>query len=277
MLTAIPGRKAIPHAGFADSDVPGLMQRAMRWVRGNILIPDARRGWVRHALRAAERIIVEEGIEAVLISTPPHSAQLIGLGLKRRWPNLRWVADLRDPWTDIFFVGELFQGRRAKRRNAAWEAQVIGQADAITVVGPSMKKTLAGQYGAAVDSKTTVITNGFDQEDLDRIDIAPSGRDRFRITYVGTMADSYAPEVLFQAAREAMTMDPALPLELRFVGGEFPKVKKMAEAAGLGSCCTWEGQVSHDAALREMASARILLLVIPQGGGEERILTGKLY
>lgn len=277
LLMAIAGRKAVPRAGFADSGKPWPMQRAMRWVRGNVLIPDARRGWVRYALRAAERIVVEERIDAVLISTPPHSAQLIGLELKKRWPGLHLVADLRDPWTDIFFVNELFQGKRAKRRNAAWEAQVVKQADAITVVGPSMKQALAQRYGAKVNAKTSVITNGFDREDLERIGTIPLATGRFRITYVGTMADSYAPEVLFEAARLVMAADPTLPLELRFVGGEFPEVRKMAETAGLEGRCRWEGQVSHDEALREMAAAQMLLLVIPQGIGEERILTGKLF
>lgn len=242
-----------------------------------MLIPDARRGWVRYALQAAERIIEEEEIESVLISSPPHSAQLIGLGLKERWPAMRLVVDLRDSWTDIFFVNELFQGERAKRRNAAWEAQVVRKADAITVVGPSMKQSLAERYGAAVEAKTAVITNGFDREDLERIGTVPLAAERFRITYVGTMAHSYAPEVLFEAARCAMATNTGLKLELRFVGGEFPQVRKLAEAAGMDVCCTWQGQVPHDEALREMAAAHMLLLVIPQGIGEERILTGKLF
>lgn len=277
MLMAIAGRKAVPHAGFADNAKPGLLQRAMRWVRGNLLIPDARRGWVRHAVQAAECIIRAEQIDAVLISSPPHSAQLIGLELKKRWPGLRIVADMRDPWTDIFYVNELFEGKRAKRRNAAWEAQVVKQADAITVVGPSMKQALAQRYGAEVNAKTSVITNGFDEEDLERIGKIPLTAERFRITYVGTMAGSYAPGVLFEAVLKVLAANPAIALELRFVGGEFPEVRKMAEAAGLGGRCTWEGQVPHDEALREMAAAQMLLLVIPQGIGDERILTGKLF
>ena len=37
--------------------------------------------------------------------SPPHSTQLIGLELKRMF-NLNWLADMRDPWTEIYYNKE---------------------------------------------------------------------------------------------------------------------------------------------------------------------------
>jgi glycosyltransferase involved in cell wall biosynthesis len=276
LLEAVGGKKAVPHAGFAGARKDGPLQRAMRWVRGNWMLPDARRGWVRHAVRAASEAIRDEGIDTIVISSPPHSSQLIGLRLKKRFPSLRWIADLRDPWTDIYFAKELMKGAAAQRRDAAWEAAVIEQADAVVVVGPSLKRGLADRYGGVIDQKIHVITNGYDAADLVAVkDIRPTAV-RFRITYVGTMAGSYDPRAFFRAVK-ALGANTERPVELRFVGAISGEVRAMAEQEGITDRCAWVDPVPHEEALREMASANMLLLVIPAGPGDDRILTGKLF
>ena len=276
ILAAIGGKNAVPHAGFASAKKEGMVQRAMRWVRGNWMIPDARRGWVKHAVRAAAEIIEREKIGTIVISSPPHSSQLIGLELKRRFPDLRWIADLRDPWTDIYFTKELMKGPRAVRLDAEWEARVMKGADAIVVVGPSMKKAFASRYGQDVEKRINVITNGYDRSDIERVKTIRPASDRFRITYVGTMAGSYDPRAFFDAM-SACAGAGDRTIELRFVGSVSAEVRAIAVAAGVDRICTWVPSVSHDEALREMAEANMLLLVIPDGDGAERILTGKLF
>ena len=276
ILGAVAGKKAVPHAGFAGAKREGLMQRAMRWVRGNWMIPDARRGWVRYAVEAAADVIAREKIGTIIISSPPHSSQLIGLELKKRFPTLHWIADLRDPWTDIYFAKELMKGPRAERLDALWEARVMNEADAVVVVGPSMKKSFAARYGEEVGKKITVIPNGFDRMDVERIGKPSTGGDGFRITYVGTMAGSYDPRAFFSAV-SAVRSGGHTAIELRFVGSVSAEVKALAIGEGVDDICTWIAPVPHDEALQEMAAANMLLLVIPSGEGEERILTGKLF
>ncbi|MBK9758693.1 MAG: glycosyltransferase [Flavobacteriales bacterium] len=276
ILAAIGGKNAVPHAGFAGANKEGLIQRAMRWVRGNWMIPDARRGWVKYAVKAAAKVIEREKIGTIVISSPPHSSQLIGLELKKRFPMLRWIADLRDPWTDIYFTKELLKGARAKRLDAAYEAEVMRTADAVVVVGPSMKSSFAQRYGADVEKKISVITNGYDQRDMDRISKPLLSHDEFRITYVGTMAGSYDPRVFFKAI-SSLRGQVAVPIRLRFVGSVSSEVRTMADHEGVSDLCQWIPSVPHDDALREMAAAHMLLLVIPSGEGVERILTGKLF
>lgn len=276
LLAALGGKGAVPHAGFATGGREGALKRAMRWVRGNWMIPDARRGWVRHAVKAAIALIEREGIGTVLISSPPHSSQLIGLRLKERFPHLRWIADLRDPWTDIYFARELMKGRRAQRLDGAYEAAVLEQADAVVVVGPSMRSAFVQRYGHGVEARLHVIPNGYDADDLKGIARHPLPGDRLRITYVGTMAGSYAPQAFFTAVAEALKRSP-LPIELRFIGQVGQAVREAAARAGVLDRCVWNEPVKHAKALEEMAAAHVLLLVIPEGPGDERILTGKLF
>ena len=277
MLAAIGGKGAVPHAGFAGTRRVGPLQRAMRWVRGNWMIPDARRGWVKHAVTAAARIIERDGINTIVISSPPHSSQLIGLELKRRFPHLRWIADLRDPWTDIYYAKELHQGERAKRLNARWEERVMKQADALVVVGPGMARSFTTRYGAVVGKKITVIPNGYDRADVERVERPALPSDRFRITYVGTVAASYDPRMFFRAVAGVRKSHPEVPFELRFIGSAGDDVREMARIEGVDDVCAWHAAVPHDAALQEMMAAHLLLLLIPTGDGADRILTGKLF
>jgi glycosyltransferase involved in cell wall biosynthesis len=200
---------------------------------------------------------------------------LIGLRLRDRFPKLRWIADLRDPWTDIYFAKDLHMGAAAQRRNAQWEERVMKQADVVVVVGPSMERSLVERYGDEVGRKIHVIPNGYDQVDIDRAGDVRPAKGSFRITYVGTMAASYDPRAFFASVRSAISSVPNI--ELRFVGSVSEEVKVMAAEAGIGEQCSWIPPVDHDAALREMKAANALLLVIPDSDGAEKILTGKLF
>ena len=55
-----------------------LFEKFSRLVRGNLFVPDPRRGWNKYALRKAIELIKAENIESVITSGPPHSTHLIG-------------------------------------------------------------------------------------------------------------------------------------------------------------------------------------------------------
>ena len=78
------------------------LKNSLRFIRGNFFIPDARKGWNKHAYRKAAELVSKNNYDAVIVTSPPHSSQLIGLKLKKNF-DIKWIADLRDPWTDIYY------------------------------------------------------------------------------------------------------------------------------------------------------------------------------
>lgn len=274
LLARVFGGGVVPRAGFAGEPPPGPFKRGLRWLRGNLFIPDARRGWVRHAVRAATDLLRHGHFDAIVISSPPHSAQLIGLALKKRFPQLRWIADLRDPWTDMWYTRELMQGARAARRNAAWEERVVRTADVLLTTGPSLKRTLTGRYGADAGERIHVLPNGYDTADLPTAAPGPP-EGEFRITYVGSMAASYDPAVFFKALGRVTGDNPQARISFHGVGAIDPHIQAMARAAGVD--CTWSPPVDHAAALSAMHAAHMLLLVLPDAPGVEQVLPGKLF
>ena len=103
LYKSVSPTKEIPYSGFANEPKPTFLQKMARFVRGNFFLPDPRKGWNRYAYQVACQIIEKEAVDAVITTSPPHSTQLLGIKLKKRFPNLTWLADLRDPWTDIYY------------------------------------------------------------------------------------------------------------------------------------------------------------------------------
>lgn len=275
ILSTIIGKKNVPYGGFANANKESKKQKFLRWVRGNFFIPDARVGWISYAFNEAKRIIAEEKIECVYISSPPHSSQLIGLKLKEVFPMLRWVADLRDPWTDIYYYKDLLHGKRAKMKDEQFEKQVLESADAIVVVSEPIKNSFLEKSVLVRPSKIHVLPNGYDESDFESgVSVA---KGIFNITYVGTMADSYKPEIFFNVFKRLVKQYAELNIRFNFIGNAPWTLKKMVDDMGLEANCSWGGHIGHDEAVKEMQRANALLLIIPDTEGAKGILTGKLF
>ncbi|MEO8087652.1 MAG: glycosyltransferase family 4 protein [Bacteroidota bacterium] len=274
MLTKLTGNKA-PYGGFANKDKDKFSQRVLRFVRGNFFIPDARKGWVKHAYAKAAELIEAEKINTLLISSPPHSSQLIGLKLKKKFPQLKWIADLRDPWTDIFYYNDMLHTKMALAKDAAFEKQVVEQADELIVVSKPILTNYLSKSNLIDEKKIHVIPNGFDEDDF------PPGKqsinEAFTITYVGTIADIYNPKMFFECLAMAMASHPDKKIKLRFVGGRTENIISMVRENKLDDITEFVPHVKHETAIGYMTSSDALLLVIPDVPDSHGILTGKLF
>lgn len=273
ILSAIAGKDKVPYGGFTNQKKSSFFQDLLKWIRGNFFIPDARIGWVKYATKKAADLIREHQIDCILISSPPHSSQLIGLKLKKEFPHLKWIADLRDPWTDIYYYKELLHTEWAKKKDRSLEKKVLERADAALVVSSYIKYAFAEKSLKVNVDKIHVLPNGYDEGDFKSLDKKDS--DKFYITYVGTMADSYKPSVFFEALAKVIKQNNIEHLVFRFVGSVPVSIKEKLNELGINS--EFIGHVTHKEAVRYMLSTNLLLLVIPDAPGAEGILTGKLF
>lgn len=269
------GKKSIP-TGFSNESNPGYFQKFSRFIRGNFFIPDARRGWVKHAFKESCKIIERENIDTVLTTSPPHSAQLIGLKLKKKY-NLKWIADMRDPWTDIYYYNEFNHLPFAKRLDLKYERLVLENADRIVTVSKQIKKLFLNKSSDIDPSKISVIPNGYDDEDFKLTNrfFSPSPNEEFIITYTGTLAESYNPKVFFTALKNIATKFPKI--KLRFVGNISSSVVDDIKKISLGDNIELIPDVSHDQSIENLLNSIILFLVIPEIKNDKGILTGKLF
>lgn len=258
-------------------ETQGPLARMALWIRANVFLPDARVGWVPFARRAARHLLREaarryEPYAAVLTSGPPHSVHLVGLGLRRT--GVPWVADFRDPWTDINFYDDLPMSAAARALDERLERRVLRTADAVTTVSPSWARLLERKGGLA-DDAVHVVHNGIDGADLSGIDTGAVRGDAFVLAHVGSLYATRNPEALWKALAR-LEADGEVPgLVIRLVGRVAPSVEAAARATGVPVEVV--PYAPHAEAVREMASAALLLLSIESFGAEAGMITGKLY
>lgn len=261
-------------AGIGSQKKKGLITKLLIWARGNLFIPDARRFWINPSYRFLKHYLKENPSITHIISTgPPHSMHLIARKLKHSFPHLKWVADFRDPWTEIDYYQELLPGKYADKRQKALELAVLKEADLVVSIGEDSAQGLAriGQR------KVEIITNGFifpefdaDKQVLDK---------RFSIAHFGSMAASRNPEILWLALSELVKELPALAahLEINLYGSVDFSVLESIEKNGLSAYFSGTKNVTHAQSISLQRSTQLLLLVANKSINSKGILTGKFF
>lgn len=267
--------RAVPHGGFANEGKPSFTQQAMRFVRGNFFLPDPRRGWNRYALAAVELLLAQgEQFDAVLTSSPPHSTQLIGLALQKKY-GLRWLADLRDPWTDIYYIKDLHRTPPAAWLDAHYERQVLTKADAVLVTSPETERLFRRKLPDLGKGKIVVLPNGYDAPDFQQPSAPPT--DCLRLTHTGTISARYRIEKLLKALAECQQRYPQVPWRLRFVGQVDAGIREQVAAAGLAAATEFLPFVPHQESVAYLLTSSALLMAIPDVALNRGILPGKIF
>lgn len=261
------------NAGFlSEKKRPGLAERFSIWLRGNFFIPDARKFWIKPSIKFLVKYLKQHPVDAIVSTGPPHSMHMIAHGVKKR-TGLPWLADFRDPWTNIDFYHELMLSSWADRKHHKQEMSVLKKADEVVVISNSMKtdflKLLKRDY--------SVITNGYDQDDIAGVDVKID--ERFSVAHIGTMVKTRNPLLLWEVLSEEVLKDTdfANDLEIKLVGSVDYSVTESIEAAGLGNYVNKISYVPHNEVVKIQQQSQVLLLLINDTPNAKVILPGKFF
>jgi len=270
----IAGKKNVPTAGFSNVDNASFTQKVATFIRSNFFIPDPRKGWNKYAYKEAVKIINKYNIKTVITSSPPHSTQLIGLKLKKKL-NINWVADLRDPWTDIYYYSILKHTFVSSAIDKAFERKVLVNADKVLTVSEGLKDLFLAKSEKINPDKIKILPNGFDPDDF--INAKKTNRESFTICYTGTMSDQYEPQKFLETFSEFIRDKNDTKILLQIVGNISKSILENIEKLKLGNYFQYIDTVPHNAIIDYQINASVLLLIIPNVKNAKGILTGKLF
>ena len=248
----------------------GLLSRLSLWVRGNFFIPDARVRWVKPSVNFLDKWLSENNVDAVITTGPPHSMHLIGLGLKNRFPKIPWIADFRDPWSDMDYLDEFKMGKRARVKMEKLESQVVSKADRIIVTSRSAGKKL-------VEGKNKIclfIPNGWDAADYPK-SIPKSSNTILTFGHFGALHGSRNAPGLWAAFAELKSKGGKF--QIRFAGSVSLEVRHDLSEMGLTSNCQFIGNLGHKEAVESMFGCDALLLIHNDTDSATRSTPGKLF
>jgi len=247
------------------------LQKFSNYIRANYFIPDARKYWKGYVLKAAKKILKEHKIEAIITTGPPHSTHLAGLKLRKKF-KIPWVADFRDPWTNIFYNNFLPRTERTKAKDLRLENAVVKGSDHLIVATPGLEREFEDRK-----EQITTILNGFDQAD-----IAPSSKqktEKFILAYVGNLLPTQSVNQLWEALEELVGdgFFTSANFMIKLTGKADDAVVHRLTTGVLKDVAEIEGYVPHKTATKRMQEAAMLLFLIPQDENNKLILTGKLF
>lgn len=246
------------------------LDKVLLWVRGNLFIPDARLFWVKPSISYLEKYIIENKIDTIITSGPPHSLHLIGLSLKEKL-DLMWFADFRDPWTTIGYHRALHLSSFAANRHKELEQQVLNAADSIIVTS----KTTKIEFQAITNKPITVITNGYDVEE-----VATQNKDiKFSLAHIGSFLSERNPTILWEILIELIEEVSSFnkDLEIKLIGAVSQEVLDDIQSHKLNAYLNNVGYVSHNEAIIQQRKSQVLLLIEIDSEDTKSIIPGKLF
>ena len=247
-----------------------ILEKLLLFIRGNFFIPDARVSWVRPSVSFLSNYISEHQIDTIITTGPPHSLHLIGLQLKQKHA-LKWVADFRDPWTQIGYHKKLKLSSFAQKKHKKLEASVLQNADQL-IVTSQKTKTL---FSELTTTPILVLSNGFDFEfptdsQLDS---------KFTLSHIGSLLEGRNPSVLWSVLSDLIEESEAFgaAFQLNLIGDVSSEVMDTIQGYGLEKHTHNIGYVAHKELLKYQTKTQLLLLIEENSKETEHIIPGKLF
>jgi hypothetical protein len=243
----------------------------LSFIRGNFFIPDPKVFWVKPSVSYLQKYLDNHTIDVIISTGPPHSMHLIAEKLHQK-NTVKWLADFRDPWSDLYYNKDFNQLAFAKNKNKRLEERILRNSDCILTVSNSLKEELE-----KTAKKVEVITNGFDDEFSASNNVILDTK--FSISYIGLLPKQSNPKLLFKVLKGLCKESEIFKkdLKLNFIGDISEEVKVEILANKLDENTDFVGYVSHQEAIAYQNKSQVLLLLIPNVKNNEGILTGKLF
>ncbi len=255
-----------------DVPVATKVYRSCQWNPYDIVkFPDKKTGWIFPAIMKGMSIIKHDNPNIIYSSSPPISAHLIALFLKKIF-KLPWVADFRDPWYSSCSERDISKINRFAI--ASVEKLIIKCADVVIANTDRATADYLNRYKAIVD-KIYVIPNGYDEADFQNIEEKKDEKNnkRMTISHVGEFYErSRNPNSFLRAVSELVSKDVSKrnEIQINFVGGgDYTKSSEfdsIIETNNLGSIVNCIDYVAHNESLGYLHSSDLLLLLVSKGG-----------
>lgn len=249
-----------------------------RWLN-KLWVPDNGIAVVPRYFLASYTLLKKENIANVIVSSPPHSMQLVGFLLKKiLGKKVNYVCDYRDSWNFSCHYEKPFKLLRCLSK--VMEREVLKVCDWFTFVSNPMLFKIESFYKLNVSSKAKLIMNGFSMHDVQIVDNVIRSpvlnHKHIRVGYFGNVTDS----------GDGCQNVNNLLRNIEDLGSK-PREKIIFEFYGTSKMCTFNKQrypnirmnppVSHVCALELMRGMDYLLIIHAKYENSDEIITNKFF
>ena len=223
---------------------------------------DGYRGWTKNSLETLPQWVQDKKIDVIISSYAPTAPHVVALRLKRQFPHLKWIADMRD---------EMSQGvglpSKIKSKYEKLEQDIFVYADAVT----SVSKPILDEFQNMAKNDNLLfreIRNGYDF----KINNKSIKNREFTLSYVGNFHGDINPNNFLEALSQLVNKDKISNFKIRFIGVK----THFTIPVNLKFKVEVLPSMPHAKAIEEMQNSDTLLLILPKNG-RKGVYTGKLF
>ncbi len=256
-------------SGFLSKN-PSFFQRFKNYIRANFFIPDAKMFWIRPSTKKIINYIKKNPVDFIISTGPPHSVHLIAKKVKEK-TGVKWLADFRDPWTEIDYFHHLPLTKKSINKHLKLEKEVLENADIVTVISKTMKLNY-DKFNANVH----VITNGYDDAVLSKI---PDMDKSFTITHIGLINSDRNPLMFWKVIAEIIEENEIFEqkVQINLVGTIADEVRNNIRELELEKYVNYTQYIPNQSVASFQMKSQVLLLLVNHVPSAKNIVTGKVY
>ncbi len=131
--------------------------------------------------------------------------------------------------------------------------------------------------------KVHVLSNGYDEEDFERVESHRFENGKFNIVYTGSFLPGYSPDHFFEGMKQVCSKNPNFEADVKFhlAGTMEPHMESLVldqiQEKGLASLVHYHGYLPHRKCVNLTLKADLLLLILWAGRGSENCIPAKCY
>jgi hypothetical protein len=243
-----------------------------KWLFGNLFTPED--FWLFGALKKAKTLFIENNFDIVLSSYGPISCHLVAYVLKKKYPDILWLADYRDLWSyNDYFARPIWPLYLFQRK---CEKIINNQANYLITVSEPLKEALADDFKGEI----LVIENGYFPEDFhveytDHIE----NNNTFELIHTGTIYDQFNIEPLFLAVKELFSSGLLDRDKLRiiFFGDNTKILCESIEYHSLSDVIILHNKIPRNNSLLIQRRASALLFLGHETPFTKDVMSGKIF
>lgn len=217
----------------------------------------------RYAAGSLGRIGVGNS-DVFMTCSQSHSAHMVGLEIKRQYPNLPWIAHFSDPWASNPYINHIQQ-----KREKVLEKKVFEAADLLVFTSDETCEQVKLNYPKAIGAKMRVLPHAYDpklfvgDDHIDPVGIVEN-KGKVVIRHIGALYGKRSPLPFFRALELLSATSNGVLKNVRFeligpIDPEFDRALKDSEI--LSEILTLGAPVSYLESLNLMKSADALLAI----------------
>ncbi|NRB54311.1 MAG: hypothetical protein HRU41_42075 [Saprospiraceae bacterium] len=230
----------------------------------NLLLDDGGCSYIWNAYYKAKALIKQQQIEYIFTSYRPTADLVVGMLLKREFPELTWIADFRDLPVDPIRKNTLFP-----KLQHSWYRHLLQRADLLTTVSYGLAHNLR-----AYSSKFHVLPNAVP---LISAEVLPANT-KFTITYTGSIYPKLQNgNLLFQAISLLQAQKIINPdtFQLVYAGKDSEAWTRWVRKHKVGQFSVDKGLIPYRSAIRLQQESHINWMLTWSSNNSQGILTAK--